>query len=974
MATNLGKAYVQIMPSAKGISGMISKELDGEVSSAGKSAGNSLVSTIKSAVVAAGIGKLFASSLMEGGKLQQSLGGVETLFKNNANMVKQYANEAYKTTGLSANAYMETVTGFSASLLQSLGGDTAKAAKVANTAMVDMADNSNKMGTSMELIQNAYQGFAKQNYTMLDNLKLGYGGTKQEMQRLLADAQKLTGVKYDINNLSDVYEAIHVIQKELDITGTTAKEASTTLQGSFASMKAAFMNLLGNLSLGNDIKPALQQLASTTMTFLVGNFLPMVGNILKGLPTLVIGAFSGLAEQLRGVFGDEVVNKIQGYLTQVSGAVESFMNVLTGSISKQEGIDLMKALGINEGTADSIASIAENIRTAFQNIWEAIKNVTAIVGEFVGDLLGINEAESSVSGVGLAFELLSDVVKKASEWIKDFTSFLRENEVALGLVKIALSAILGRFIALSIIGPITALINGFQTAITAARTAMAIFNAVMILSPMTALVAGITAAVAALVWFFTKTETGKAIWQGFVGFIKQAWNGVVEFFSGIWSGITTGATMLWTGIQAVWAVAVEEIKALWQGVTEFFSTLWTGIQTTASTAWNFITTSITAIVQPFIDAFLNGWEILKTGLTAVWEGIKMIFQGAWEFIKAIVMGAVLIVIDLVTGNFTKLKEDLQLIWDAIKNAIQMVWEGIKTVVMAIVTTFIALLKQAWEDFKTGLIQIWNFLSTTASTIWNALKTAVTTIVTGLVNGIKALWEGFKSFFTTLINTVQSIAVNTWNSIKSSVTSIIQGLVNAAQNAWNTFKNGVQSLVNKVRNIFDSLKSIDLWGAGKAIMDGFFRGLKSVWGSIKSFVGDIAGWIRDHKGPIEVDRKLLIPAGTAIMESLDEGLTDKFESVKKTVSGMAGDINKAFTSEMTDFEVGANVSKNLQIDDMSKADFSTRDTDNEVIKALGVVQELLKDILNKDFNTYLDGEIMAKNSYDRQMTFVRREGI
>ena len=375
-----------------------------------------------------------------------------------------------------------------------------------------------------------------------------YGGTKQEMQRLLSDAQKLTGVKYDINNLSDVYEAIHVIQKELDITGTTAKEASTTLQGSFASMKAAFMNLLGNLSLGNDIKPALQQLASTTMTFLVGNFLPMVGNILKGLPTLVIGAFSGLAEQLRGVFGDEVVNKIQGYLTQVSGAVESFMNVLTGSMSKQEGIDLMKALGINEGTADSIVTIADNIRTAFQNIWEAIKNVSAIVGEFVGDLLGINSTESSVSGVGLAFELLSDVVKKASEWIKDFTSFLKDNEAALVLVKTALSAILGRFIALSIIGPITALINGFQTAITAARTAMAIFNAVMILSPMTALIVGITAVVAALTRFFTKTETGKAIWQGFVNFLKQAWQGVVEFFSGVWSAITVGASVLWTGI------------------------------------------------------------------------------------------------------------------------------------------------------------------------------------------------------------------------------------------------------------------------------------------------------------------------------------------------------------------------------------------------------------------------------------------
>lgn len=974
MATNLGKAYVQIMPSAKGISGMISKELDGEVKSAGQSAGNSLVSTIKNAVIAAGIGKLFATSLLEGGKLQQSLGGVETLFKNNANMVKQYANEAYKTTGLSANAYMENVTGFSASLLQSLGGDTAKAAKVANMAMVDMADNSNKMGTSMELIQNAYQGFAKQNYTMLDNLKLGYGGTKQEMQRLLADAQKLTGVKYDINNLSDVYEAIHVIQKELDITGTTAKEASTTLQGSFASMKASFLNLLGNLSLGQNIKPALEALASTTMTFLVGNFLPMVGNILKGLPTLVIGAFSGLAEQLRGILGDEVVNKIQGYLEKVSGAVDSFIEVLTGKLSTAQGIDLMKSLGIDESTANTIVTIADNIRTAFQNIWEAIKNVGAIVGEFIGDLLGINDTQSSVTSLGTAFESVSGVVKEVSQWIKDFTSFLRENEVAMSLTKSVLASLLAGFLALKVINTIKTLFTGFQIALTAVRTAMIAFNATLIANPITAIIVGITAVITALTWFFTKTETGKAIWQGFVDFIKQAWNGIVEFFSGIWNGITTGATMLWTGIQAVWAVAVEEIKALWQGVTEFFSTLWTGIQEGATTAWTFITTSITAIVQPFIDAFLNAWEILKTGLTAVWEGVKMVIQGAWEFIKAIVMGAVLIVIDLVTGNFSKLKEDLQLIWDAIKAAVQLVWEGIKFAITAIVGVTVALIKNAWEGLKAGLEAIWNFLSTTASTIWNAIKSAVTSIVTGLVNGIKALWEGFKSFFTGLINSVQSIAVNTWNSIKSSVTNIIQGLVNAAQNAWNNFKNGVQNLVSNVKNIFSTLSSINLWEAGSAIMRGFLKGLKSAWESVKGFVSGIAGWIRDHKGPIEYDRRLLIPAGTAIMESLDEGLTDKFESVKKTVGGMAGDINKAFTSEMTDFEVGANVSKNLQIDDMSTADFSTGDNDNDVIKALEVVQDLLKDISNKDFNTYLDGEVMAKNSYDRQMTFVRREGI
>ena len=890
MATNLGKAYVQIMPSAKGISGMISKELNGEVTSAGQQAGNSLMSTIKNAIIAAGIGKLFATSLLEGGKLQQSLGGVETLFKNNAETVKQYANEAYRTTGLSANAYMENVTGFSASLLQSLGGDTAKAAKIANMAMVDMADNSNKMGTSMEMIQNAYQGFAKQNYTMLDNLKLGYGGTKKEMERLLADAQKLTGVKYDINNLADVYEAIHVIQKELDITGTTAKEASTTLQGSFASMKASFLNLLGKLSLGQEIRPSLEALAKTTTTFLVGNFLPMVGNILKGLPTLIIGAFSGLAEQLKGILGEKVVAKIQTYLKQVSGAVESFMNVLTGSMSKQEGIDLMKALGINEGTADSIVSIADNIRTAFQNIWEAIKNVAAIVGEFVGDLLGINSAESSVSGVGLAFELLSNVVKKASEWIKDFTSFLRENEVALGLVKIALSAILGRFIALSIIGPITALINGFQTAITAARTAMAIFNAVMILSPMTALVAGITAVVAALVWFFTQTETGKAIWQGFVDFIKQAWQGVSEFLTGLWTSISEAAAI----------------------------------------GWELIKTTIMTIVQPFIEFFTTLWNGLKDTLSQIWEGIKMVFQGVWEAIKTIFLGALLFIIDLVTGNFTQLKEDVGIIWESIKTAAQTIWEGIKTI--------------------------------------------ISSIVTGLVAIIKGIWEGFKTFFNTLINSVKTIAITTWNTIKTSVTTIINGLVGAAQRAWTTFKTNVTTLVNNVKSIFNSLKNINLWDIGSAIMRGFLNGLKSAWEGVKSFVSSIAGWIRDHKGPIEYDRKLLIPAGNAIMGSLGKGLTDKFATVKKTVSNIAGEINKGFTSEITDVELKSSVAKDLDVTTKSNFDFDFGNDNDDVVNALGIVQELLEKISNKDYNTYLDGEPLAKNSYDRQMTFIRREGI
>lgn len=307
--SDIGKAYVQIVPSAKGLEGAISGQLDGEASKAGQSAGTSIVSTLKKVFIAAGVGKALLSTLTEGGKLQQSLGGIETLFKDNADRVKGYAKEAYRTTGLSANAYMENVTGFSASLLQSLGGNTKKAAETANMAMIDMADNSNKMGTSMEAIQNAYQGFAKQNYTMLDNLKLGYGGTKKEMERLLKDAQKITGVKYDINNLNDVYEAIHVIQGELDITGTTAKEASTTLTGSFNAMKASFQDVLGALALGEGLEPALQGLAGTVSTFLFGNLIPMIGNILAQLPGMLI-TFVQIALPQFVQMGTDMINSL----------------------------------------------------------------------------------------------------------------------------------------------------------------------------------------------------------------------------------------------------------------------------------------------------------------------------------------------------------------------------------------------------------------------------------------------------------------------------------------------------------------------------------------------------------------------------------------------------------------------------------------------------------------------------------------
>ena len=899
MATELGQAYVQIMPSAKGISGAIQNAISPEASAAGKSAGSTLGSTLVKAVTgviaAAGIGKAFTAALSEGAALQQSLGGIETLFKGSADKVKAYANEAYRTTGLSANAYMENVTGFSASLLQSLGGDTNKAAEIANMAMVDMSDNANKMGTSMDRIQDAYQGFAKQNYTMLDNLKLGYGGTRTEMERLLADATKLTGVKYDINNLSDVYQAIHAIQGKLDITGTTAKEAATTFSGSFASMKAAAQNVLGKLALGEDIMPSLKALAKTTSTFLFKNFIPMVGNILRGLPT-VIGTV--LKEGIAAIFGDgiakSITDKIYNIYANVSGVLNALSDMIFGSGNKADNKDFLKSyLGLDEKLASRIVNIGENIRVTFVNIGSTIGNIAGIIGSFVSDLLGIAGGEKSVNAIGSEFESVTGFIKSASGAIKNFTTWLKSNETAMAVLKSTMAGLLAGFLAFKTVATIKAIISGFTVAISVAKVAVLAFNAAIVANPIGAIAAAIAAVVTGLVWFFTQTKIGKKIWSGFVSWIKQAWQGTADFFVGIWSGISDGAKNLWNGVTDVWNAVVDTIKNSWNGIVEFFSNLWSGITSGVSAAWTAITHTIMTIVQPFIDGFINIWNGIKDGLSQMWEGVKMIFQGAWEFIKSIVLGAVLVIIDLVTGNFTQLQADLGLIWDGIKNAVSLVWEGIKTYFIGVVTAIIGYGIAMFENLSNALSAIWEFIKSAASSAWMWIKTTVTNLINSLVQGAQNTWNNFMNFLSSLWNTITSTAVGAWNGLKASIQGIINGIVQGAQNAWNSMVQSVSNLVSQVTGIFNGLRNINLWNAGRAILDGFLGGLKSAWQGVTDFVGGIAGWIRDHKGPIEYDKRLLIPAGKAIMNGLNEGLKNQFKSVQSTVSGMAGEIYDSF---------------------------------------------------------------------------------
>lgn len=337
MATELAKAYVQIIPSAKGIKTNIENEIGGDANAAGISVGNKLAGAIKAAISAAAIGKALGATLTEGAALEQSLGGIETLFKGSADTVIANAQNAYQTAGLSANAYMESVTGFSARLLQSLGGDTEAAAQLANTAMTDMSDNANKMGTNMESIQETYQSLARGNYEMLDNLKLGYGGTQSEMARLINDSgvlgDTMVATAENVNSIGfdKVIEAIHVVQDEMGITGTTAKEASTTLSGSFNSMKASFQNVLGNLALGQDVTPSLNALASTVTTFLGGNLLPAIWNILSALPGALVTFVQALAPQ--------VLTAVSGLIQQIGAGLSNGAQILAmvGNMISQIG-------------------------------------------------------------------------------------------------------------------------------------------------------------------------------------------------------------------------------------------------------------------------------------------------------------------------------------------------------------------------------------------------------------------------------------------------------------------------------------------------------------------------------------------------------------------------------------------------------------------------------------------------------------
>ena len=411
----LATAYVQLVPTATGMQGKIAKELGGEANAAGKAAGDqagqsmgaSLGGAFKKVVVALGLGKIVKDALTAGGDLQQSFGGLDTLYGDAADAAKKYSAEAVKA-GISSNTYAEQAVSFGAALKQAYGGDTYKAMEAANTAILDMADNSAKMGTDIQSVQAAYQGFAKGQYQLLDNLKIGYGGTKGEMERLLADAEKLSGVKYDINNLGDVYDAIHVIQENLGLTGVAADEAASTFTGSFAAMKASATNLLANLALGEDIWPALSALQETVRNFIVNNLIPMVGNILKAAPDLVNGI---------GVMISTMLNIITNNSGEWINAGISLISDLINGILYQMPYIAEAALKLAAALIDALMNY-DWINGAKSFISDFADNMELAAGEILG-VDGAGVIDAIIQGIT---STISELLAQANVILKEFSS------------------------------------------------------------------------------------------------------------------------------------------------------------------------------------------------------------------------------------------------------------------------------------------------------------------------------------------------------------------------------------------------------------------------------------------------------------------------------------------------------------------------------------------------------------------------
>lgn len=772
-----------------------------------------------------GVKSAFSSAIDEGAKLQQSIGGIETLFKDSAGTVKQYANEAFRTAGVSANEYMENVTSFSASLISSLGGDTAKAAELANTAMTDMSDNANKMGSDMKLITQTYQSLARGNYAMLDNLKLGYGGTKAEMQRLIKDAASYKDVQEELNmtvdegdmSFANMVKAISVVQKKLGITGTTAKEAAETFSGSFASMQAAFKDFLGNLTTGGDISKPLENLAKTASTFIFRNFIPMVGNAFKSLPkaisTFLASAKPEIEAGLKKMLPEEMVNNIMKTFDKVGSFLSSFKN--TGAITAVAGAfnAVKDAIG---HVFSSLAGSGENFDKIAKALGEVVKFLADAAtkgAEFISSLPpgAIQTIASAVIGMVAAFKTVS-IATKAITGLK----------TAFGLLKIALSNPWGLAIA-----GIGALIGWFIQAYTTSEDFRNKVNEVVeaigkIASKIGEFLSGIDPSIFALLLPVLGTLLSK-----FKGFDIIGKLNPFKLFK-------KNATEAFDGAGA----SATQSKGIIEQVFSGLGSLITSISQGISTVLQGLATAISTVAQGFGQAASMAspaqWLSMGAAMLMVGAGVALVAGGIYILVQAAIelgnagtsaqlaMLGLGVGIAVLAGIFALLGPALTasavgiLAFGA---SIALIGAGI-----AIAAYGLSILVNAFANAEGAITATGQAISTAAQGIGQGLQTAL--------DGAARVVESFG----TAIKTALEGVANVFKSVGEAIRTVLDGIKGVIESVGNSFTQIGDSLAKIASNAGGIMNAAAGVGALAAAVTGL--GAASYAGNLVGFTGDI----------------------------------------------------------------------------------------------------------------------------------------
>lgn len=866
---------------------------------------------------ATGLSTLGVAAVKNYANYEQLVGGVETLFGAGGQSISEYAGtvgksvnevteeygnlmtaqnevmkdaaEAYRTAGLSANDYMETVTGFAASLKQSTSSEL-EAAESANQAVVDMADNANKMGTSMEAIQNAYQGFAKQNYTMLDNLKLGYGGTKEEMQRLLEDATKLSGVEYDINSLKDVYEAIHVIQTELGVTGTTAKEASTTISGSLNAMKASWENLVtGMADDGADFDTLVQSFVETAATA-AENLLPRIEIAIGGIGDLIDELLPVVMDKVPQIIEDVLPDLVDAGVKMTESIVQGVVNNAPQLISYATELIVQFAQGLSDSTPEIIETAGQVLSSLKDGIVQAAPELISAAAELITTLAqGIidNLPELMDAAHEIADAILDGIGDScpAIEPVTDAIQTLIDN---LDKAMFVIVAVTAGFVAWKATMTISTLISRVTTAVSKLTAGTTLLKGVIAAlgGPVTLAIAVITGVVAAIIYLWNNCEGFREFWINLWESIKETASNVIDAIVGFFTetipnaleNLKTFVTDNWKALLMLLnpATALAGIfKLLYDNCDSFRA--W------VDQAWNsivtFFTEQIPAFFQNIIDSIAewgeNAKETIVTAVTEMIENVLTFFSELPEKLAYWLGYAI--------GSLIKFGQD------AVKWAV----ESVPLIIENIITFFSELPGKIWKHLQKAISNIskWKddtiqkaaeagekfvsnvvtFFSELPEKIRTRLHEAIDNISKWKKETVEKAKAAGKEFVSNVVTFFSELPGKIWNHLSNVLKKIVTFKNDMAAKAREAAKGFFDKIVDGIKSLPDRMQEI-----GSNIVQGVWKGISAGWDWLVSSVQNLANslfqGVKDALGIHSPSRKFKW-IGEMCVAGLDEPLAE-----------------------------------------------------------------------------------------------------